>query len=232
MKYCEAFKIEVPDSFPLSAWESFYVSGKLVTDGKEDVGAEFVLAMGCVVYRYKTCKESIDSMIACWHACGKALTFDGYYSMQRDLFSFFTCGLSVIESLAYAIYITATQKNPSALTWGDLKARKQKTDPVEISATLTLAYPGSHPVITEINNLTATPEWKDWKEYRNTMIHRSLPSRLIEGSMGGPPPPNEMVKYAKSWSHPELRANESQMAVKLDWLAGHVEKIAAAAAGL
>jgi hypothetical protein len=64
------------------------------------------------------------------------------------------------------------------------------------------------------------------------MIHRSLPSRLIEGSMGGPPPPNEMVKYARSWSNPELRADEPQMEAKIDWLAEHVQRILSAALSL
>lgn len=232
MKQCDAFNIEMPDSFPLSAWESFLSSGKLVTDNKQDVGGEFVLAMGCVVYRFKTCSESIDSMIAYWHGSGRTLTFDGYYTMQRDLFSFFTCGLSVIESLLYAIYVVSAQKHPATLPWSDLNARKRKTDPDKIVTTLTKAYPGGHPAITEIMNLTGSQEWKDWNAYRNTLVHRSLPSRLIEASFGGPPPPNEMVKYAKSWSNPELRADESQMEAKLDWLAGHVEKISTAATSL
>jgi len=39
-----------------------------------------------------------------------------------------------------------------------------------------------------------------------------------------------MVKYASSWSNPELRADEAQMEAKLDWLAGQLERLSAAAA--
>ncbi len=185
-----------------------------------------------MTYRYKTCREAVDSMITQWNGSGRTLTFDGYYTMQRDLFSFFTCGLSSIESLLYGAYVVASQKHPAALPWNDLKARRRKADPEKISATLMLAFPSGHRLITETTNLTGSQEWKDWNAFRNTMIHRSLPSRMIEASIGGPPPPNEMVKYAASWSNPELRADESQMEAKLNWLACHVEKIAIAASRL
>ena len=156
MKFCDAFQFEVPDSFPLSAWEKFLSSGKQETDGKPGVGGEFVLAMGCVAYRYKSCNEAVDSMIASWHESGKNLGFNGYYTMQRDLFAFFTCGLSVVESLIYGIYVVTCQRNPAVLPWSDLNARKRKTDPDNIIATLTKVYPTGHTVINEINNSTVS----------------------------------------------------------------------------
>jgi hypothetical protein len=232
MAFCTVFQFEVPDSFPLVAWEAFYADGRKATDGQSEAQGEFIRAMGCVIYRYNTCKEAVDSMIQYWHVSGKALTFDGYYTMQRDLFSFFTCGLSSIESLLYGIYVVVCQQHSTVLPWSDLKARRKKADPDRILGTLALAYPSGHPVCTEIASLIGSQEWKDWNAYRNTMVHRSLPSRVIAASIGGPPPPNEMVTYAESWSNPALRADESQMEAKLDWLAAYVEKVATAAADL
>jgi hypothetical protein len=232
MAFCAAFGIDVPDSFPLTAWESFYGVGRLATDGQSEPQGDFIRAMGCVVYRYKTCRESIDSMIAHWNACGHSLTLDAHYTMQRDLFSFLACGLSAVESLFYACYVVATQKHPQVLDWSNQGARKRKADPDKIAATLTAAYPVGHPLINEVNSLTGSQEWKDWNAYRNTMVHRSLPSRLVEASIGGPPPLNEMIKYANTWSNRELRADESQMEAKLDWLAVQLERISTAAATL
>lgn len=232
MAICVAFNIEVPNAFPLAAWEAFYNVGKLATDGLPEPQGEFIRAMGCVVYRFKTCREVIDSIIANWNACGRSLSFDTYYTMQRDLFSFFSCGISAVESLFYACYVVAAQKQPTVLDWSNVSHRKRKSDPDKLASTLTSTYPGGHALIAEVTNLTSDQEWKDWNAYRNTMVHRSLPSRLIEGSLGGPPPPNEMIKYAGSWSNPELRADESQMEAKLNWLAGHLERLSTAAATL
>jgi hypothetical protein len=230
--FCSAFQIELPNSFPLAAWEAFYTVGRQATDGQPEPQGEFLRAMGCTAYRFKTCGEAIDSMIANWKACGHAISLDGHYTMQRDLFSFFSCALSAVESLFYASYVVATQKQPVALDWNDVKARRRKSDPGKITATLGAAYPCAHPLICEINNLTNLQEWRDWNDYRNTMVHRSLSSRLIEATVGGPCPPNEMIKYASSWSNPELRADESQMEAKLSWLAVHLERVCIAAATL
>ena len=236
MQHCKEFLIDVPDSFPLAAWQVFVDVGRQATSGSNEAWGEFIRAMGCVIYRYKTCKEAIESMIDYWHVCGKSLTSGGFYIIERDLFSFFSCGLSCIESLLYACYVVATQKHPAILNWSDLNARKWQSDPSKLSATLLRSYPNGHTLITEINSLTdkqaGSQEWKDWNGYRNTMIHRSLQTRDIRGSGGGPPPLNEMVQYAQTWSNPALVANESQMEKKLDWLGKLVEKISTAAQGL
>jgi hypothetical protein len=52
-----------------------------------------------------------------------------------------------------------------------------------------------------------------------TLIHRSLPSRLVEGTVGPAVPPAIMTKYAASWSSPELRASEAEMRGQLAWIA-------------
>ncbi len=166
MQTCMYFNIEVPDSFPLSAWEDFYNLGKQATSGVSDAQEEFIRAMGCITYRFRTCYESINSMIGDWQKNGGTLSREGRYTIQRDLFTFFTCSLSSIESLLYAIYVVATQRFPLVLDWSNLTDRKWKTDPNKISSTLKLAYTSSHQIITEIENLFGTQTWKDWNAFR------------------------------------------------------------------
>jgi hypothetical protein len=231
MQRCAAFNIDVPDSFPLSAWEGFYSVGFAATAFAAEAQPEFIRAVGCITYRYKTCDEAVSSMISDWRRNGGSLTMEGRYTLQRDLFSFFTCGLSAVESLFYAIYVVATLRHPGVLNWSDHGARRTAPDPRKISPTLRRGYSSGHPVITEIDKLLAAQEWNDWNAFRNTMIHRSLQSRAITGSIV-PMPPDEMVKYAESWSNPALVADEAGMQGKLVWLADHLKSILDAARGM
>jgi hypothetical protein len=132
MTFCAEFRIEVPDSFPLEAWDKFLNFGRQAIAGHNDPGGDYIRAMGCVVYRFRACREAIDSMIAYWHRSGRTLSGEGYYLVERDLFNFFTCGLSVIESLFYGVYMVATQKYPSALDWSNVDDRKWKARPHNI----------------------------------------------------------------------------------------------------
>src|SRR5689334_16989384 len=107
MARCTAFGIAVPISFPLGGWENLYGFGGLAPDGQHELQGELIRAMGYVVYRYKTCREAIDSMVAYWHGSGQTPTFDGYYTMQRDTFSFFYL-LTPIRFLAVVLSLAVS----------------------------------------------------------------------------------------------------------------------------
>src|SRR5690348_13389009 len=106
---CREFDLEVPDSFPLAAWEEFYRTGMKAGEGNGEAQDDFNRAMGCVLFRYKTCDESIKSMGSSWVDCGRVLDSYSNYSLHRDIFTFFICGLSCLESLLYGVYVVATQ---------------------------------------------------------------------------------------------------------------------------
>ena len=177
MPICTQFNVEVADSFPLVAWEAFYNKGMKSTKANGDANWDFNRSMGCLVFRYKTCGESIDSMIGSWQAAGEEFGPPINYAMQRDLFIFFTCGMSAVESLFYSIYVVATQQSPTMLDWNNVNARRWKAKPGKIVETMGRVWPTGHAVITAVQDLTESAEWKSWNDFRNTMVHRSLPSR-------------------------------------------------------
>jgi hypothetical protein len=217
MTICQAFQIELPDAFPLVEWERFLTFGRR-SIAAVDPGGEFNRAMGAVAYRYRAGDEALKSMSADWIACTQQLTFEGMYRQQRDLFEFFSCTLSAIESALYACYIVLTQRHPAAVPWGKLEARRGYFD-LYLPKFLKAAGLGTHPLYTCVDALASSAVWKETKQFRNSLLHRSLPSRLIEGAVGAPPPPPSMVTYAASWSDPQLRATETQMRERLGWAA-------------
>lgn len=232
MAFCNAFQVALPDSFPLAEWNTLLAYGVLCTTTNNEAGGEFVRAMGAAAYRYRAADEVLSSMISDWHASGKALDFEAQYRQQRDLFAFFSCTVSVIESALYASYIVLTQRHLAAVPWSDVAARRGYFDK-SLSTHLARASPSGHPLAPVVTALDSAPEWSEAKGFRNSLLHRALPSRLVEGVAGaGTPPALIMVKYAKSWIDPELRATEPQMQQRLLWVADQLKLICIHASAL
>ena len=224
MTYCKHLFIEIPDCFPLVPWEGLLQRGKLAVSKEDESSGEFSRAMGCVVFRYRSCLEALSRMLEDWHASKGQLSHEGQYAQQRDLFTFFSSGLSAIESNCYACYVIAAKLHPDRLHWEEQKTRRLQTEPRKLPDLLKSVYP-RHQLCITLESLSKSQEWKVWNDIRNTMIHRSLQSRLVEACGGGTPSLNQMVKYASSWSNPELRADENEMWCKLSWLSGQIGEI-------
>jgi hypothetical protein len=221
----------------MQSFDKLIAFGKQVTPSSSDASREFINGMGCALYRFRSCGEAIDSMAECWNRCNGLLDLQAHYRMQRDLFSFFSSGVSSIEGLCYACYVLAAHRQPATLDWSDLKERTRSTDPIGLPKKLRNAksYPSNHQFIAVLDRLAnrqaPTPqsqEWQAWNSWRNTMIHRSLYSRLTEGASGKPAPPT-MLDYVDTWSSPELKADENQMRTKLQWLGERVREISESA---
>jgi hypothetical protein len=231
MVFCNAFQIDTPDTFPLAEWEQFLTYGAAVAAADNVAGGEFVRAMGAVAFRYRAADEALSSMIEDWVAGGRALSFEAMYRQQRDLFEFFSCSLSSIESALYACYIVLTQRHPTVAPWSNVGARRGYFDRT-LPGLLRAAFQTGHSLEATISALAASSAWTETTGFRNSLIHRALPSRLVEGSMDGTPPPLVMVKYAASWSNPELRATDVQMQHRLQWVANQLALIFSQAATL
>jgi hypothetical protein len=215
MKFCQAFQIELPHTFPLVEWERFLTFGRQSIFAA-DSGSEFNRAMGAVAYRYRAADEALESMSADWIACAQQLTFEYKYRQQRDLFEFFSCTVSLIESALYACYIILTQRHPATTPWADKRSRKGQFDRT-LPKFLKAASLGAHPLTACVDALASSTAWNELNGFRNSLLHRSLQSRLAEGVGGASPPPPSMVTYAETWSDPELRATGTEMRERLEW---------------
>lgn len=242
MRFCKEVNVEVPDSFPLSAWQDFYAVGVSAVGDElaaEDGGRfrEFHLAMTGVMYRFRASREAIDSMVSAWNAAGQESTYEGYYTTERDLSAFFSSAISSVECLCYAAYVLITRRHPTVYGWTSgvkqgKKDERKNVDSARFSGLLAKAYPNGHQLKTEIDIITDHRTWNEWKGYRNTMIHRSIPPRSFEGRTDGVRATNHMVKYGETWCHPALEAGEAEMEERLTWLSNSLQGALAAAATL
>jgi hypothetical protein len=225
MPFFSHYKIQMPDIFPISEWEAFHAFGLNLCPGTSDAAGEFVRALGASAFRLRSADEALASITAGWDAAAGTIAFEAHYAQQRDLFSYFACLQSSVESALYACYIVLAHRHPSAIPWADLKPRKRQLEK-ELPKKLAQVYPTGSPLQATVIALAVSPQWAEIDAFRNLLIHRALPSRLVEGVIGdGPAFKALVVKYAASWSTPELRADESQLRERAVWIAERLRQI-------
>ncbi|QDV38782.1 hypothetical protein [Tautonia plasticadhaerens] len=218
MAFCQSLQFELPDSFPLEPWETLLDLGRIFKPQQPEAWGDLASAMISVAYRYRSCCEALDSIVDGWDPnLRRGLEyFEAGYRQQRGLFSFFTCGVAAIESGTYACHVYACQRG--ILDWTDERARRSNSDPLKLARALGAVLPENHPLPVSLKAISASGEWKRWKDFRNTFSHRSVKSRSSTGSIGGTPPARKMFDYGSTWSMPELVGDESVLRVKVEWI--------------
>ena len=180
--------------------------------------------MQASAYQLRIAHEALKSMIADWRSASGQLDLEGRFRQQRDLMSFVGASLAAVESAAYACYVTLTQRQPAKFSWSEV-ARRRGYFYSTLPKILDDVYGPGTPLSTALKAMKASSDWEEFHDLRNTFMHRTLPSRLHEGASGPGIPSNEMVKYAGTWSHRELRSTEAQMSAKLQWIADKLRSI-------
>lgn len=228
MAFCKRLDLDLPDTFPLRAWDDFFAAGVKLTDKDDVTCREFKLAAVAVAHRYRACDEARASMCAAWDRCGGRLHSEDLYAQQRDLFVFFTAGVAAVESACYACYVMATRRAPTVFSFSEKERSKTFTsDPQFFSETIAKAPPGHG--LTGVANvadaLQKSAEWKTWKAFRNLLVHRTLPPHHARASFGATEPPRKLLSYVATWSTEEIWAEADYLENKLGWLASQLEQL-------
>jgi hypothetical protein len=225
MPFCQQVQLEVPDSFPQSEFDAFDLAGRkivLPTPSAVEAGPfrEFALAESAVVFRYLGCVEAMDLLEETWMQEAGHLSFEGHYRLERNLFAFFTNGVSSVECLSYACYVLATQVRPNDLPFTDMKARRQ-IDPKKLGEKMSKLMPGI-PMDVEFDALLKSAEWQGWNNYRNLLFHRSSLPRIAKANDPSPP---MMLDYDKTWSVDALFTDEKGLRDYVGWLSDRIKRL-------
>ncbi len=215
MPFSAVLQLELPELFPLEEFEAYYYVAREVLPQLSEFRSEFNRAANTVGWRFRACLEHKEALCQSWAAHGPH-SFEALYHQERNLFEMFVCGVASIESIvysAYAVLAYTTQEFPF-----DEGARKGRTSPERLANDLD-AMALSIGFRSELRELVDSQEWRIWKQYRNTMAHRSSVPRLIQGvGGGGSPPPPLIFQYAKTWSTEPLEGNEQELDAHIRWL--------------
>jgi hypothetical protein len=168
---------DLPQYFPKDKYEKIYIKVLQYKDNFQSQYQQFTGGWKSLVYRYFACTKHSDDYINIIKKDRISPSHFLRYEQERELFNFFTNGLSAIETHGYMIYMICSICNHNdfkVITKEDLK------NIVLVNTVLKLKKFYSVENITkELEILTNSQEYKDWVEVRNVLMHRETPGRII-----------------------------------------------------
>lgn len=183
---------------------------------------EFSAAWRAIAYRYLTCAEHDGEFTKLLRVYGDAPPEPYRYLQERELFGFFTSGAAVLDCLFYAMFAIGSLANPQAFEVSLLTPLDNVT-PRLVSERFVGCYPGER--LSELLAETAdSSAFKEWREIRGVLVHRSLPGRTVSLSSktDGPLP-------ASTWKIRGHEISDELTGRRREWLRSTVTQTIVAA---
>ena len=166
--------------------------------------------------RFRSCAESDEAFTASIRQGGGGPPPPERYVQERELFSFFVAGLASVESLCFGLFAIGSLLRPSdypTATPEDLR----RISPESTARAFGTFFPGDALALA-LQSFTASQEFRDWKEIRNVLAHRSAPGRRIFSGT---------QQAAEWWGGIPLDQNTTTS--RRHWLSGQISAILGAA---
>jgi len=170
--------LEGPNDFPTQSYEKIHATMVLHKDAFPDKWSEFVGTWKSVGIKFIALAQNDEIFTtSIKRGRGGASSYEDRYNQEYALFNFFVAGHSLLESLFYGLYIIASIKNPIEFPLTQKSIERVKPSIVRDKFSKNYETEQITKYITEI--LTSS-EYKESKKIRNTLIHRTMPSRTIQ----------------------------------------------------
>lgn len=165
----------MPKNFPFSAYRK--IDSIMCTQNKKypQSVSEFISAWKAVAYRFYTCYKSNEGFTKSLKKAGDYPHHPERHKQESNFFHFFVNGNSTLESFGYALYMIASTVKP-----GFFPIKSSNLRAIYFGATCDKfnsekdGFPNEK-ITVKLNQLKNSPEFKEWKEVRHTLIHRTSP---------------------------------------------------------
>lgn len=208
--------LKISPDFPDSSYESTrnQVASKL--QNPSHLLDQFLGAWNAVLYRFLACAEHDDQFIVSIQRAGNSPQTVERYNQERELFNFFVNGLATIESLCYGLFAIGSALDVAKFPITSTEDM-QAINPQKTAKQFQAAYP-SEKLSVAIKAVVDSNEYKEWKDIRNVLAHRSAPGRIFHASSGG-------RGDDTFWKLNNVRIDENTTATRRVWLASSVGKV-------
>jgi hypothetical protein len=200
--------------FPKDKYEKIYIKVLQYKDNFQLQYQQFSGGWRSLVYRYLACTKHSDDYIKIIKKDRISPSPFLRYEQERELFNFFTNGLSAIEELGYMLYMICSIKKPSdfkVIKKGLRKIKlKNKREDCTVEKLKTF-YPEEN-ITQELEKLTNSEEYNNWVKVRNILMHRETPGRRIR--MG-------RKELSDLWID-GIEINDQTTACRLEWLGSNL----------
>jgi hypothetical protein len=222
VQYWQRFDLDLPDDFPVADIDGLHAHVSDYVDDGNKLPPEWrgwADGLNGLVYRFRACDEhgaQVTVLLA-----DPSPTQPTRYEQERDLFCFYSEGLSAIECVYYGLYFVGTHADGAAFPYN--------VDPRDVTPKrVTMIFEASHggePLTKTLRDVLDSTEFKIWSGVRNYLSHRGAPGRTYyEG--GGPPSGVEWDLGVKD-ADPADELTITRLTLRREWLGQAISKIAA-----
>jgi hypothetical protein len=113
---------------------------------------------------------------------GSTPTADERYQQDKALAEFFGSGFSAFESVFYALHTIGAFIDLNGFSLATAKAQQQ-VSPKQTSEAYRRTF-GSEAIVDAFDAFFADPAYKEWREIRNVLTHRTAPGRRMYVGIG------------------------------------------------
>jgi hypothetical protein len=206
--------IEISEDFPYKPYSKVGATMATILETYPKEWSEFGGSWNSVAYRFKAFSDSDELFTFSVNKEGPTPPHPERYTQENSLFIFFVAGLSVIESLTYAMYMIGSIVKPQdfPITNDDIK----NIYPELVRDKYNKNF--KNDAITKIlTKFLISQEYHEWKEIRNILIHRTTPGRNM--TLGSS---RDEGTY---WQHDMLPINNQLTSQKRRYLSQNVSEM-------
>ena len=172
----------MPPDFPTSAYERTYARARLRAQTHASAYDHFASAWNAISFRYMALSADGDEFTASINAPSGAANIAQRYQQERHLFGFFSNGFSAFEAFFYGMYAIATLIRPADFSLATPRDQ-QAISPASTNRAYTRSFVGD-PILGAFQLLFTDSAYRELKEVRNILNHRTAPGRTIFVSVG------------------------------------------------
>lgn len=181
--------LTMPDEFPVASYEAIHRKVTPFSGTNNEVYGQFAGAWNAISYRYRALADCDELFTASISTHGAAPNAMERYRQERDLFGFFSNGFSTFEAFFYAVFATGAFIQPAVFLIAT------PADQQRITASRTIeAYARAFPndaIIARLQQITNDTAYKELRDIRNVLTHRSAPGRTIHVAIGADAAPDQ-----------------------------------------
>lgn len=175
--------LEMPADFPAAPFERMYIHVRASLAGQDPPAFEhFSSAWNALSFRYLGLVAEGDDFTRSITSPGGAQSLEHRYIQERHLFGFFSNGFSAFESYFYGMFAIGALIRPAEFSLITPKDQ-QSVSPISTDRAYSRSFPGS-PILTAFGATFADAAYREWREVRNVLTHRTAPGRTIFVSIG------------------------------------------------
>jgi len=207
----------LPPDFPQDKYKKIYTKVLHYKDNFQLQCQQFSGGWRSLVYRYLACTKHSDDYINIIKKDRISPSHFLRYEQERELFNFFTNGLSAIETLGYMLYMICSIDNSN-----DFKVTtKEDLKDIVLNDTVSKLkkFYSVENITKELEKLINYQEYKDWVEVRNVLMHRETPGRIIMAST------RKAEKERSDLWFKDIAINTQTTVCRLNWLELYLFKL-------